>query len=1296
MRLRSGLFLGFLLWLVLSGWFVRSGAARDSQRERTAEARTNGCTTCHAGLEDMHPEAGLSCVDCHGGDATATSLSAAHVKAPATRAEDERVLPLERDLAWLQFRNPMDLRVVARTCGTCHAEACANLRVSLHGTTAGHLSDGFYEMGLSPERGGRYGVFAESGAPHPGGAMRELQQVPPFQERLARDELATHFTDLPRKECMQCHLWSEGRAVRGRVGFDGDYRGAGCAACHVGYAVDGLSRSADPTARRSEPGHPREHRMTAAPTTQTCTSCHYGDASIGLHFRGLSQLPPNAPGGPEIPGTTRQQLNRAFYLNDPAIVPPDIHHEKGLHCIDCHTLSDVMGDGRLHGQMEHAVEISCSACHGTFSEPSSLVTERGTPLEHLRREGQQVILTSKVDGREHVVPQVAELVDPTHASFNRDAARAMTAVHEGLECYACHAGWNTNLLGFHFSRQEQLTQLDLLSGKRTPGRVTTQEKVFATWKSLYLGKNERGAWSPYLTGFSTMGSVTDAEGQLVLDQVMPVTAAGLSGMTMIHHQPHSTRPTARACVECHRSPATWGLGSANFRLARQLAFVADRRGIETIAVDRNELTRSVPLHKFVLPDVVDLAVQVDPLQGHAQFLFAAEGGRGIHVLDVRDPLRPRRVAFVASVNPRALELAGAHLYVADGAGGLGIYDVSAPAQPERVGLLATFDAHDVDVRWPWAYVADGPGGLAIVDVRAPLAPRLLARLDLNGEGRNLNEAIAVETLFQYSRPLAKDDVPIDERTPARNLAAVLDRRRGLYLVDVTEASLPEVLHPTGEERTRSQPETNVRFRGLALLSQVDLADPQGGTRTAERDYAYVLSERDNGQAQRSTLTLIDVSDPQRIPRRELQRVNAGLASEHLVVADYYSYPTRRRIAIVSGEQGAYLGDVTNSREPAQVGTLPGMKACFAAAVEEFALDRMVDEEGQVLKDVSHAPSRWAWRAEIEGILAVEAEELGTDLARSAPESFGETARLHLEAHDRDRSGRLEGPELAASGSGGADRDADGRVTLLELARAGELLGVEPAVSPTREAPLLAARTLADGDLARLLDGVDPYTFDGDRNGGLSLAEAERATFAALDLDRDGHLTRDELARHPGALRELRFADAAAEALFRTVDRNGDGKVAAREFRLADPEWEALDADRDGLVRLLAPGEAYQRERGLVLAGSEWPTRRLGLALLPPGVRIDTLLTEFDRNGDERLDQRELRARPDLLRYFDADSDQRATREELGRAIARLEDTGVDALADDFLGRWDLDGSGKVEADELPEGVRLRIQPADAR
>ncbi|MSR63674.1 MAG: hypothetical protein EXS08_14680 [Planctomycetes bacterium] len=1287
--IRRGL-VGFLALLVGVPHLSNAQGSGHAQALRV-HLDDSGCRSCHAGIEEMHSESGLDCVSCHGGNGTASTQIEAHVRAPVVQVEDERVAPLDRDLAWLQFRNPMDLRVVDRTCGTCHAAACSDLALSLHATTAGHLSDGYYEMGLLAQPGSRYGVFPVPAARGREGEVEALVQVPPFDARAPKDELSTHYTDLTRKECMQCHLWSQGRAVRGRIGFDGDYRGAGCATCHVPYALEGLSSSSDRQAVRSEPGHPQRHELLKAPPTQTCAACHYGDASIGLCFRGLSQLPPNAPGGPEIPGTTGQQLNRAFYLSDPALVPPDVHHERGMHCIDCHTQDDVMGDGRLHGQMEHAVEITCSACHGSFTEVATLRTERGRPLEHVRWDGARVVLTSKVDGREHVVPQAVHVLDPSRPEYDADATHAMNSAHANLECYACHAGWNPNFLGFHFSRLEQLTQLDLLSGKRTPGRVTTQEKVFSTWKGFYAGRNERGAIAPFLTGFSTMGSVWDEQGQLVLDQVMPVTAKGLSGMTMIHHQPHTTRPTARSCVECHRTATTWGMGSPNFRLARQLAFSADERGVEVIGLERADLTRSALLAKVPLAGIRDLAVDVDPLQGHAHHVYAAEGAHGIHVIDVRQPTAPKRVAFVACVDPRRIELAGQQLYVADGAGGLRIFDVSKPEGIHEVGRLATVEANDVEVSWPWAYVADGPAGLCVVDVSAPIAPRFLAECDLVGGSRLANQAVAVASLFQYSRPKAAQGAPTNERTRARNLCAVLDREKGLFLLDVTEPELPQVLYPSPEDIARSRGPAEPIFIDLALLTQVDLADAQGGEPTAERDYAYVLSER-SGDQKRSFIALYDVSDPLNVPRRERNRAPSGYAAEQLVLADFYTPPTRRRIALAAGGRGVSLSDLSTTKEPAQIGLLPGLFDTHALAVEQFAFDRMIDESGRPEKDLSHAGSRWLWLTEVERVLSVSKEALGTDLLyrRSGP-TPSLTAREHFNTLDSDRSGALEGEEYRPGGGAGIDLDGDGRILLGELVRAGvkqelaETRAPEAARTEAAEVPLRA-------ELARLLVGTDPYRFDADKNRALTRAEAERAFFAALDLDGDGALTRDELSRHPGELRRLRFGDRRAREDFARIDKNKDGHAAPREFHLADAEWEALDADHDGSLRLMEPPLEVQRQRGLVLAGSEWPSLRTTLILLAPGITIETLLATFDRDGDETLDQRELKARPDLLQNLDANRDGRAERAEIGTVLRRILDEGAaKTLCDDFLGRWDLDGSGVVEEDELPAAIRPRLK-----
>jgi Ca2+-binding EF-hand superfamily protein len=373
----------------------------------------------------------------------------------------------------------------------------------------------------------------------------------------------------------------------------------------------------------------------------------------------------------------------------------------------------------------------------------------------------------------------------------------------------------------------------------------------------------------------------------------------------------------------------------------------------------------------------------------------------------------------------------------------------------------------------------------------------------------------------------------------------------------------------------------------------------------------------------------------------------------------------------------------------QIGALPGLAHVYSIAVEEFALDRMIDERGRPEKDVSHEPSRWLWLAEIERILSVDKEQLGTDLqyhgVRPGP---GVTARLHHAALDVDRSGFLEGKEHATAGVQ-FDTDGDGRISLAELARAG---GAAPLIAersggPTRELPEL----LGEHPLARLLGGVNPFDHDRDRSDSLSRTETERAFFNALDLDGDGQLSRDELSRHPGELRELRFGGPSATRLFRTRDKNRDGHVSAREFVLADAEWRSLDTDGDGSVRLVAPRLEAQRTRGLVLAGSEWPSLRSDLVLLSPLADVESLLAAFDGDENEILDQRELAARPDLLESLDANRDLRIVRDELARGLARLADDGVRSLPDDFEGRWDLDGDGQVEAEELPAGARLRLR-----
>lgn len=1244
---------------------------------------SDGCLHCHSGVEDMHPWLALSCVDCHGGDATTHNKLKAHVPETSTRDLDERLAPEGKDLTWRRFKNPSDLRVIGVTCGTCHGDSCKDLFMSLHGTTAGHLSDGFYEIGQVSKKGALYGVFPVPAHLTDKGDVDRLIQPPPFTTFDDEMKLASHFSDLVRKECMQCHLWSSGRGLRGRTGFDGDYRGEGCAACHVPYASTGLSDTADRAISKTEPGHPRRHVMTAAPSTQTCVTCHYGDASIGLHFRGLSQLPPNGAGGPDIEGTTDVRLNRTFYIDDNLLTPPDVHHEFGMHCIDCHGRADVMGDGALHGSMEHAVAISCEACHGTFDARASLMTTRGEPLDNVWRDGDQLLLKSKVTGKTHSIKEVVDVIDPKHPDYNPAAVPAMNGSHGRLECYACHAGWNVNFLGFHFYRNESLTQMDLITGRRTKGRVTTQEKVFTTWKSFYAGLNEKGRIAPYMTGFSTMGTVDGEDGKRILDQSMPETAAGLSGMTMIHHQVHTTRPTARDCVECHRSSGTWGLGTSNFRLGRQVAFVADRRGIEAVALNRQNLSGSIPLAKFVLPDIVDLELDCDPLQGYGEILYASEGGRGIHVIDVSDPRDMVRLAFIETISPRGLAKAGDYLFIADGIGGLRVVDMTSPEKPKLVGQLPLFDAQEVEVRWPYAYVADGVGGLAIVDVRDPILPRLVSGLSWKTSAGKTMAAIDLDLLFQYSRPsVLRGNVPAPYRSGARNLCAVVDEDLGLVLIDVTEPAYPKVLYPVPGSGSRATPRAGTIYRGLALRSKVDVAPPGGGKPTVETDYVYLLEERTQGNGdQDSRVRAIDVSRPNR--PRLVDTLNVEGSSESLIHLSIYNQPFLQTLAFIAGDEGVSLVDLTNSEGLESAGVLMSIRNAYAIVVEEFPLDAMIDPSGRRLKDVSHEGSRWLLPREVAQILDVPGEVLGTIKPGEEPPPIpGMSARVFFARYDKSRDGLLTGDELVKAGTV-LDRNGDGRVTLAEAADVGQLF-VKPrtAVAEVERVVFSEGRTGRDGDLARLLDGLNGRDFDRNNDGRLDRREMSKALFTALDLNGDKRLGRGELSRHPGRARQIRYGDEGALKDFGKRDLNRGGTIALREFKILDSEWNALDQDSDGGIQL--PVRRQDRSRGneVLPLPSEWPVRRDRAIPLPP-LLADGALAAFDKNGDTDLSRRELRNREDLLLLADRDYSGLLEMEEWERLNNIVQGGQVDSLADSFLARWDLDGSGKVEDDELP-------------
>ncbi|HXF80898.1 MAG TPA: hypothetical protein VN598_18670 [Usitatibacter sp.] len=138
------------------------------------------------------------------------------------------------------------------------------------------------------------------------------------------------------------------------------------------------------------------------------------------------------------------------------------------------------------------------------------------------------------------------------------------------------------------------------------------------------------------------------------------------------------------------------------------------------------------------------------LGGHYAYVAAA---RGLVVVDLDDPMKPRVAATVPLAGMRASALQFRYLFVADDAG-LEVVDVTLPGRAHRVegATVALRDARRVYVARTYAYVAAGSQGLAIVDVERPESPRLFTLFDGGGRIADARDVVVGSTnasLFAY-------------------------------------------------------------------------------------------------------------------------------------------------------------------------------------------------------------------------------------------------------------------------------------------------------------------------------------------------------------------------------------------------------------------------------------------------------------------------------------------------------------------------------------------------------------------
>jgi hypothetical protein len=185
------------------------------------------------------------------------------------------------------------------------------------------------------------------------------------------------------------------------------------------------------------------------------------------------------------------------------------------------------------------------------------------------------------------------------------------------------------------------------------------------------------------------------------------------------------------------------------------AFITDsKEGL--IAVDVDDLTDGEPRNNYLHRALTwNAGGMLDGAQHItiAGSIFYIAADRGIIVLDMDDPLKPRVLSVIDIKGARATALQFRYLFVA-AQDGLRVVDVTHPERPQIVSDAFTplRDARRVYVARTFAYVADGADGIAIVDVERPRAPRLYAMFNAGGAIKDASDVVVASTnasLFAY-------------------------------------------------------------------------------------------------------------------------------------------------------------------------------------------------------------------------------------------------------------------------------------------------------------------------------------------------------------------------------------------------------------------------------------------------------------------------------------------------------------------------------------------------------------------
>ncbi len=378
---------------------------------------------------------------------------------------------------------------VARSCAPCHQEITTHIQSSLHYTLKNSVN-----------------LFREAfGATN---SLESFIETPVISTPKTDIELAD---DLLRRRCFRCHIYNGGDD------YPAVSRGTGCSACHLPFSNGSLS----------------SHQFQK-PADLQCLSCHYGNY-VGFDYYGRFEHDFNAEY--RTPYTTKNEHFRPYGVEYHELIP-DIHKQRKMSCIDCHSGSELM--------LKNGPKPSCQSCH----LPDAL--NKHLP-DNISKVGDGFVLSSK-DGNNHPLPVM------THPAHNKQKQK--------ISCQACHAQWTFNDYNKHLMRSDTdnydlfenlstqgssdieiivennidfdknelpLVMTDNLTGISRQG-IWYKGFTIRRWEKVVLGRDEAGTITPVRPLLDYSLSWIDEDDSIRFDSI---SSEPLNGV-MVPYVPHTT------------------------------------------------------------------------------------------------------------------------------------------------------------------------------------------------------------------------------------------------------------------------------------------------------------------------------------------------------------------------------------------------------------------------------------------------------------------------------------------------------------------------------------------------------------------------------------------------------------------------------------------------------------------------------------------------------------------------------------------------------------------------------------